>query len=49
MFTGVHANYLVTSIRASGFCPDNLTHNDKNSLSFAGGGAKAKAKNEIWG
>jgi nitronate monooxygenase len=47
LFTGVHGNYLRSSIVASGFDPDNLAEGDPSTMNFSGGGAKAWR--DIWG
>ncbi|SDD37591.1 nitronate monooxygenase [Sphingomonas sp. YR710] len=47
LFTGVHGNYLRSSIVASGFDPDNLAEGDPSTMDFGGGGAKAWR--DIWG
>jgi len=47
LFTGVHGNYLKTSIRAAGLDPDALPESDPSKMSF-GGDAK-KAWKDIWG
>ncbi len=47
LFTGVHGNYLATSIRAAGLDPDNLPVSDASKMNF-GGDAK-KAWKDIWG
>jgi nitronate monooxygenase len=50
LFTGVHGNYLKSSIIAAGMDPDNLPDGDVKTMNFAGGdGSKAKAWKEIWG
>ena len=50
LFTGVHGNYLRSSIVAAGFDPDNLPESDPSKMSFASGGdAPAKAWRDIWG
>ena len=46
-FTGVHGNYLRSSIIASGLDPDRLP-TERNTMDFAAGGA-AKAWRDIWG
>jgi nitronate monooxygenase len=48
LFTGVHGNYLRSSIVASGFDPDNLAEGDPSTMNFSGGGG-AKAWRDIWG
>src|SRR4051812_13060232 len=45
LFTGVHGNYLRSSILASGMDPDNLPEGDLSTMNFGG----AKAWKEIWG
>nr|WP_199093142.1 MULTISPECIES: nitronate monooxygenase family protein [unclassified Sporosarcina] len=47
-FTGIHGNYLATSIRASGLDPDNLPESDPSKMNF-GGDAGQKAWKDIWG
>ena len=47
LFTGVHGNYLKTSIVAAGLDPDNLPVSDKSKMSFGSG--SAKAWRDIWG
>ncbi|MDQ2878087.1 MAG: nitronate monooxygenase family protein [Pseudomonadota bacterium] len=50
LFTGVHGNYLRSSIVASGMDPDNLPEGDLSTMNFASGnGSKAKAWKDIWG
>ena len=50
LFTGVHGNYLRSSIEAAGLDPDNLPDADKNSMNFGSGGdTEAKAWKDIWG
>ena len=50
LFTGVHGNYLKTSIVAAGLDPDDLPKSDPTTMNFAtGGGSKAKAWRDIWG
>ena len=50
LFTGVHGNYLRSSIAAAGLDPDNLPVADPSVMNFASGGAnKAKAWRDIWG
>jgi nitronate monooxygenase len=48
LFTGVHGNYLKSSIIASGLDPDNLPEGDLSTMDFTGAGAK-KAWRDIWG
>ena len=47
LFTGVHGNYLASSIRAAGMDPDKLPQSDASTMNF-GGDAK-KAWKDIWG
>ena len=47
LFTGVHGNYLASSIRAAGMDPDNLPASDPSQMNF--GGDKSKAWKDIWG
>ena len=50
LFTGVHGNYLRSSITNAGLDPDALPESDPSKMSFgSGGGAKAKAWRDIWG
>ncbi|MBE7217402.1 MAG: nitronate monooxygenase, partial [Caulobacteraceae bacterium] len=50
LFTGVHGNYLKSSVVAAGLDPENLPVSDPSAMNFAGGdGAKAKAWKDIWG
>jgi nitronate monooxygenase len=50
LFTGVHGNYLRSSITASGLDPDNLPVSDPSKMSFGSGGNQAaKAWKDIWG
>ncbi len=53
LFTGVHGNYLKSSIVAAGMDPDNLPISDVTKMNFAtdasGERAKPKAWKEIWG
>ena len=46
-FTGVHGNYLRSSIFAQGLNPDDLPVRDKTAMSFGSG--TAKAWRDIWG
>lgn len=48
LFTGVHGNYLKSSIVAAGLDPAHLPHSDPTKMDFAGGAA-AKAWRDIWG
>jgi len=45
LFTGVHGNYLRSSIVAAGLDPDKLPESDPTAMNFGG----AKAWKEIWG
>lgn len=47
LFTGIHGNYLKSSVKAAGLDPDNLPSADKTSMNFGGG--TAKAWKDIWG
>jgi nitronate monooxygenase len=47
LFTGVHGNYLLESIRNAGLDPDKLPESDPSKMNF-GGDAK-KAWKDIWG
>jgi nitronate monooxygenase len=50
LFTGVHGNYLRSSIEKAGLDPDNLPVADKSKMNFgSGGNTKAKAWRDIWG
>ena len=50
LFTGVHGNYLRSSIVNAGLDPEALPEADKSKMNFAsGGGSKAKAWRDIWG
>ncbi|MBA4164129.1 MAG: nitronate monooxygenase [Erythrobacter sp.] len=50
LFTGVHGNYLRSSIVASGLDPDDLPHSDPSKMNFgSGGNTKVKAWKDIWG
>lgn len=50
LFTGVHGNYLRSSIVAAGMDPDNLPDGDVTKMNFgSGGNSKAKAWRDIWG
>ena len=50
LFTGVHGNYLRTSIVNAGLDPDNLSGIDPTAMKFgADGSARAKAWRDIWG
>lgn len=47
LFTGIHGNYLKTSIRNAGLDPDNLETSDPSKMDFAK--ANVKAWKDIWG
>jgi nitronate monooxygenase len=50
LFTGVHGNYLRSSIVEAGMDPDNLPVSDASKMNFgSGGNTKAKAWKDIWG
>jgi nitronate monooxygenase len=50
LFTGVHGNYLRSSILAAGLDPDALPQSDKSKMNFgSGGNTKQKAWRDIWG
>jgi nitronate monooxygenase len=50
LFTGVHGNYLRSSIVNAGLDPDNLGGMDPTAMKFGSeGSAKAKAWRDIWG
>jgi nitronate monooxygenase len=50
LFTGVHGNYLRSSIVASGLDPDALEPGNIEAMKFGSeGSAKAKAWRDIWG
>lgn len=50
LFTGVHGNYLRSSVVAAGLDPDDLPVSDKSKMNFgSGGNTKAKAWRDIWG
>jgi nitronate monooxygenase len=50
LFTGVHGNYLRSSIVAAGLDPDNLPESDPSKMNFgSGGNSAAKAWKDIWG
>ncbi len=50
LFTGVHGNYLRSSIENAGMDPDNLPTSDPSKMNFgSGGNTKAKAWKDIWG
>lgn len=49
LFTGVHGNYLGTSIEAAGLDPDNLATGDAADMSFGSSSSDSKAWKDIWG
>ncbi len=50
LFTGVHGNYLKSSIEAAGLDPNDLPEAGKASMNFgSGGNTDAKAWTDIWG
>lgn len=49
LFTGVHGNYLRSSIERSGLDPDNLARSDPSAMKFGSESSKAKAWRDIWG
>jgi nitronate monooxygenase len=50
LFTGVHGNYLRSSIANAGLDPDNLSGMDPTVMKFGSdGSARAKAWSDIWG
>ena len=50
LFTGVHGNYLRSSISNAGLDPDNLTGLDPTAMKFGSdGSARTKAWRDIWG
>ena len=50
LFTGVHGNYLRSSIVNAGLDPDDLPTSDPSKMNFgSGGNTKAKAWKDIWG
>jgi len=50
LFTGVHGNYLRSSIEKAGLDPNNLPVADKTKMNFgSGGNTKVKAWRDIWG
>lgn len=50
LFTGVHGNYLRSSVTAAGLDPDDLPQSDKSRMNFgSGGNSKQKAWRDIWG
>ncbi len=50
LFTGVHGNYLTSSIAAAGLDPNALPDGDLKTMDFgSGSGSSAKAWKDIWG
>jgi nitronate monooxygenase len=50
LFTGIHGNYLRSSIEAAGLDPDNLAGIDPTAMKFgAEGSGRVKAWRDIWG
>lgn len=49
LFTGVHGNYLASSIVAAGLDPANLPEGDVTTMNFGGDSGKAKAWKDVWG
>jgi nitronate monooxygenase len=49
LFTGVHGNYLRSSIINSGLDPDQLAAGSLDTMKFGSEGSKAKAWRDIWG
>lgn len=50
LFTGIHGNYLRSSIEAAGLNPEALPTGDRKTMDFGSGGASsAKAWRDIWG
>lgn len=50
LFTGVHGNYLRSSIVNSGLDPDNLQSGSRETMKFGSeGSSKSKAWRDIWG
>lgn len=50
LFTGVHGNYLKSSIARAGLDPENLPVSDPSAMNFgSGGNTEAKAWKDIWG
>jgi nitronate monooxygenase len=47
LFSGVHGNYLASSIRASGYDPEHLPVGDSSTMDFAN--VSAKVWRDIWG
>lgn len=50
LFTGIHGNYLASSIRAAGLDPDALPESDPSQMNWgSGGNTEAKVWKDIWG
>ncbi|OYW48933.1 MAG: nitronate monooxygenase [Novosphingobium sp. 28-62-57] len=50
LFTGIHGNYLRSSIVNAGLDPDNLPESDPSKMNFgSGGNTGVKAWKDIWG
>jgi nitronate monooxygenase len=50
LFTGIHGNYLRSSIVEAGLDPENLPVSDPSAMNFgSGGNTEAKAWKDIWG
>lgn len=49
LISGVHANFLKASFRASGLDPDNLPSSDPSKMNFGTSHERPKAWKEIWG
>lgn len=50
LFTGIHGNYLRSSIVAAGMNPDDLPESDPSAMNFgSGGNTGSKAWKDIWG
>ena len=49
LFTGVHGNYLRSSIVAAGLDPESLASSDPSTMKFGAEGSKSKAWRDIWG
>ena len=50
LFTGIHGNYLRSSIENGGLDPDNLPESDPSKMNFGSdGNSSAKAWKDIWG
>jgi nitronate monooxygenase len=50
LFTGVHGNYLRSSIANAGLDPDNLDAGNLDTMKFgSGGSSKSRAWKDIWG